>query len=73
MAIENIGKALITLGIVLIVIGSLFFVMGKIPWFGRLPGDIMIKNDNVTFFFPITTMILLSIVVTLIFNIIGRR
>jgi hypothetical protein len=73
MAIESIGKSLIIFGIVLIVIGALFFVMGKIPWFGRLPGDIIFKSDNMTFYFPVTTMIIVSAVVTLIFNIVGRR
>lgn len=73
MAIESIGKTLIIFGIVLIVVGALFFVMGRIPWFGRLPGDIIVKNDNMTFYFPITTMLIVSVIVTILFNIIGRR
>lgn len=73
LAIETIGKSLIFFGIILIVIGSLFFVFGKIPWFGRLPGDIIIKKEGFTFYFPVVTMVLLSILLTIIFNIIGRR
>jgi hypothetical protein len=73
MAIESLGRTLIIFGIVLIAIGSIFFVFGKIPWFGRLPGDIIIKNGTTTFYFPITTMIIVSIVLTLLFNIVGRR
>jgi len=73
LAIESIGKSLILFGIVLIVIGSLFVVFGKIPWFGRLPGDVIIKGDNYTFYFPIVTMILLSILLTVLLNMIGRR
>lgn len=73
LAIESIGKSLIFFGIILIVIGSLFVVFGRIPWFGRLPGDIVIRNENFTFYFPVATMILLSIVLTVLFNIIGRR
>jgi len=73
LAIESIGKSLILFGIVLIVIGSIFVLFGKIPWFGRLPGDVIIKREGFTFYFPIATMVLLSIFLTIIFNIIGRR
>jgi hypothetical protein len=73
LAIESIGKSLILFGIVLIVIGSLFVLFGKIPWFGRLPGDVIIKREGFTFYFPIATMVILSIFLTIIFNIIGRR
>jgi hypothetical protein len=73
LGIESIGKSFIFFGIVLIVIGSLFVLFGKVPWFGRLPGDIVIKNDGFTFYFPIATMVILSIAVTVLFNIIGRR
>jgi hypothetical protein len=73
MAIESIGKTLIIFGIVLIVVGALFIVMGKLPWFGRLPGDIIIKNENMTFYFPVTTMLIVSAAVTILFNIVGRR
>jgi len=64
---------LIFFGIVLIVIGSLFVLFGKVPWFGRLPGDIIIKREGLTVYFPVVTMILLSILLTILFNIIGRR
>ena len=73
MAIESIGKSLIFFGIVLIVIGSLFVLFGKVPWFGRLPGDIIIKREGLTVYFPVATMVLLSLLLTILFNIIGRR
>ena len=73
MAIESIGKSLIFFGIVLIVIGSLFVLFGKVPWFGRLPGDIIIKREGLTVYFPVATMLLLSLLLTILFNIIGRR
>ena len=73
MAIDSIGKYLILFGIILIITGSLFVLFGKIPWFGRLPGDIVIKRDGYTVYFPIVTMLLLSIFLTFIFNLIGRR
>jgi hypothetical protein len=73
LAIESIGKSLIFFGIVLIVIGSLFVLFGKVPWFGRLPGDIIIKREGLTVYFPVATMVLLSLLLTILFNIIGRR
>jgi len=73
LAIESIGKSLIFFGIVLIVIGSLFVLFGKVPWFGRLPGDIILKREGLTVYFPVVTMVLLSILLTILFNIIGRR
>ena len=73
LAIESIGKTLIFFGIILIVTGAMFVIFGRIPWFGRLPGDIIIKIESFTFYFPVATMILLSIVLTILFNIIGRR
>jgi len=73
MAIESIGKSLIFFGIVLIVIGSLFVLFGKVPWFGRLPGDIIIKREGLTIYFPVATMVILSLLLTILFNIIGRR
>ena len=68
-----IGKTLILVGIVLILIGVVFVVGPRIPWIGRLPGDIYIQKKNVSFYFPITTCILISAVITLIFMLIGRR
>ena len=73
MAIESIGKSLIFFGIVLIVIGSLFVLFGKVPWFGRLPGDIIIKREGLTIYFPVATMVILSLLLTILFNIISRR
>ena len=68
-----IGKSLIFFGIFLIALGILFVLGGRIPWFGRLPGDIMIKKENFTFYFPITTCILISIVVSLILFFFAKR
>ncbi len=65
----GIGKSLILLGIVLIIVGIILNLSGKIPFLGKLPGDIYIKKDNFSFYFPITTCIIISIVLTLIFSI----
>ena len=63
----GLGKSLIISGIIIIVIGIFLTFAGKIPWLGRLPGDIHIKRDNFTFYFPLATCIILSIFISLIF------
>ena len=73
LSVESIGRSLIFFGVLLIVLGALFFAFGKIPWFGRLPGDIIIKREGFTFYFPVVTMILVSIILTIIFNFVARR
>jgi len=65
----SMGKMLIILGVVLIVIGLAFTYGPKIPWLGKLPGDISIKKDNFSFYFPITTSIIISIILTILFSI----
>jgi hypothetical protein len=67
------GKLLIVSGVILIVIGALFTLGGKIPWLGKLPGDIYIQKKNMTFFFPVTTSILISIALSLIALLFNRR
>lgn len=71
--VQYIGKFLILLGLIVAAVGALLLFSGKIPWIGRLPGDIMIQRRNFTFYFPLATSILLSLILTLIFWIIGRR
>ncbi len=61
----GLGKSLIYIGIVLVIVGVLFSVGGKIPWLGHLPGDIYIRRERFTFYFPVTTCLLISIIVTL--------
>lgn len=70
----GLGRMLIILGIVLIVAGLLFTLGDRLPIrIGRLPGDIVIRGRNTTFYFPIMTSILLSLILTLLFSIFGRR
>ncbi|HEX7927501.1 MAG TPA: DUF2905 domain-containing protein [bacterium] len=64
---EGFGKLLIVLGVVLVVAGVLLQFAGKIPWLGRLPGDVSIQRENFSFYFPITTCIVLSVVLSLLF------
>lgn len=60
------------MGAGLFLVGVLIVVGGRLPWFGQLPGDIVIKRDNFTLFAPIGTMILLSILLTIVLNVVGR-
>jgi uncharacterized membrane protein YkgB len=67
-----LGKMLILLGVLIIVIGLLLLVGEKIPWIGRLPGDIIIRKEKFSFYFPISTCILISIILTFFFWIIRK-
>lgn len=70
---EQLGKILIFCGIILIIAGLIIYFAGdKLTWLGHLPGDIRIVKQNVRFYFPITTMIIISVVVSLILYIIRR-
>jgi hypothetical protein len=70
---QVIGKTLIIFGIIFIGIGLLLTFMHKIPFIGRLPGDIYIQKKNFTFYFPVMTSILISIILSLIFWLWSRR
>jgi hypothetical protein len=69
----DFGKILVVFGVVLLVVGALFLLLERssLP-FGRLPGDILYRGKNTTFYFPITTSLLLSVVLSLVFYVIGR-
>jgi hypothetical protein len=71
----NIAKFLIITGILITVLGVLllFFKNSGIPFSGRLPGDFVIQKKNFTFYFPVATSILLSIILSLIFYFLGRK
>lgn len=72
MGLEGVGKLLIGGAVVLLVLGGLLFLLGR---FGvdRLPGDLVLRRGNLTFYFPIGLMILLSVVGTIVLNIVFRR
>ena len=63
----GLGKILIIFGICLVVVGFVLILGDKIPWIGRIPGDIYIKRDRFTFYFPLMTSILISILLSLFF------
>jgi Protein of unknown function (DUF2905) len=70
---SELGRALIVLGVVIVVIGLALLLVGRAPWLGRLPGDISVQRGNWTFYFPLGTSIVLSLLFTLILWLIGRR
>lgn len=70
----DVGKVLIILGGVVLLAGiSISFAPWLFNWFGRLPGDIHIKKEHSLVFIPVTSMIVVSLLLTLIFNLFGRR
>ena len=68
----GLGKILIYLGLMLIVIGVVLTLAGKMPWLGRLPGDISIERDNFSFYFPLATSILISVIISLVLYFLRR-
>ncbi len=72
VGLSALGKMLILLGVLIIVMGAFLLLGEKIPWIGRLPGDILIKRKNFTFYFPLATSILISIILTLLFTLFRR-
>ncbi len=63
---NGMGRALIIMGVVLVIAGVLLVLAGKVPWLGRLPGDISIRKGNFSFYFPLATCLLISLILSLI-------
>jgi len=70
---SQFGKVFLIIGLVVVGIGLLMMIGGKIPWIGKLPGDFFFKGEKFTFYFPLTTSILVSVVLTLILWLINRK
>jgi len=71
--LDGVGKILLVAGLAIAVLGLLLMFGPKIPWLGRLPGDILIKRGNTTFYFPVVTCIVLSIVISLLARLFGGK
>ncbi|MEJ2739954.1 MAG: DUF2905 domain-containing protein [Dehalococcoidia bacterium] len=69
---SEIGKILLILGGIIIVIGLVLVFSHHIPFLGKLPGDIVVKKDNFSLYFPLVTFLLISIVLTIIINVVLR-
>lgn len=72
-SLDAIGKMLIFFGLFMVAIGAVLMAVGKIGGLGRLPGDIFIQKGNFTVYFPVVTMIIISVVLSLILNIFFKR
>ena len=71
--LDSLARLLILFGLILAVVGGLILFVGKVPFIGKLPGDIYIQRKNFSFYFPLTTSILLSILLTILFSLFRRR
>jgi hypothetical protein len=67
-----LGKALVLLGLLLMVAGGLLWALGRVPYLGKLPGDMYIRRGNASFYFPLATCIILSLVVSAILSLMRR-
>lgn len=72
MPLDTLAKSLIILGIVILFFGFLILLLRHVPFFGRLPGDIYISRDGFSCFFPIVSFLLLSLLLTLVLNVLLR-
>lgn len=70
---SDVGKLLIVLGLLIALAGVFLVLVGRVPWLGRLPGDIHVQRGHWTFYFPIATSLLLSVVLTFLLWLFGRR
>ena len=70
---NDIGKILVGFGLLIALAGVVLVLVGRVPWIGRLPGDIHIQRGTFTFYFPLATSLLLSVVLTLLLYVVGRR
>jgi tellurite resistance protein TehA-like permease len=70
---SDLGRMLIVMGIVILVVGVVLLLAGRVSGVGRLPGDIYVERAHWTFYFPLGTSIVLSLLLTLVLWLIGRR
>ena len=70
---SDVGKALVALGLLIALAGVVIMLVGRVPWLGRLPGDIHFQRGNFSFYFPLATSLLLSVILTLLLYVVGRR
>jgi membrane protein implicated in regulation of membrane protease activity len=69
----DLGKTLVVIGLVMTAVGIVLMLAGRVPWLGRLPGDIYVQRGNWSFYFPVVTSLVLSVLLTLLFWLFGRR
>jgi DUF2905 family protein len=70
--LEPIGRALVIIGVFITVLGAVMLLTPRVPWLGHLPGDIVIHRDDLTIYIPLTTMLLVSVVLSVVISVLGR-
>ena len=70
---NDLGRMLLVMGLVVALVGVVLMLAGRVPWLGRLPGDIYVQRGNWSFYFPLMTSIIVSVLLTLLFWLFGRR
>ncbi len=70
---QELGKTLIIFGVILVGLGLLLAFYNKIPFLGKLPGDILVQKKNFTFYFPLATSLVVSVVLSLLFWLVNRK
>jgi hypothetical protein len=71
--LDDLGKVVIGFGLLIVLLGVVLLVAGRVPWLGRLPGDIYVRRGNWAFYFPLATSLIVSALLTLVFWILNRR
>lgn len=69
---NDMAKMMMIMGGALFFVGLILYLGGRVPWFGNMPGNIVVKGDNFTVYAPIGTMIVVSVLLTIILNVIAR-
>lgn len=73
MDLTQVGKLIIVAGVALLILGGVILLAGRLPFLGHLPGDIEYRRGNTTIYFPLMTMIIISIILTIVLNLLLRR
>jgi Protein of unknown function (DUF2905) len=71
--LDDLGRTLVVVGVLLAAVGVILWLLGAVPFLGRLPGDISVERGNFRFYAPIATSILISLVLTIVLNLLARR
>jgi hypothetical protein len=70
---KSLGGMLVVIGLTLVLVGAVFLIVSKLGFCWRLPGDLLIRRRGLTIYLPVVSMLLLSVILTLVFNLISRR
>ena len=70
--VHDIGRMLVVFGLLIALVGVALVLVGRVPWLGRLPGDIVVARGNTSFYFPIVTCVLISLALSLVLWLFGR-